>query len=124
MPVAKYEFHHVDHDPYLAVSFADAKESWRLLTPRQNHIRIPKAKIVRVEPIDDLRGYRTWIDTTGRFSTVAKFVTRKRELVELERLSGRVIHIPLARLSDYVRRLEEAADSAGALRVELEPRLG
>lgn len=108
---AKYDFHHVDHDPYQAVSFTDVDKSWRLLTTRDNHIRIPKSKIVRIEPISDERDYRTWIDSSGRFSTVAKYIELKMPLVELEKLEGRRINLPVARLSEvdqeYIRQIED-----------------
>ena len=105
---AKYKFHHSEHDPYLAVSFTDSDKSWRLYTPRANHIRLAKSKVVRIEPIDDVHGFRTWMDSTGRFSTVAKFHDLQEHQVKLEKLTGRLIRLPVERLSDvdknFVRR--------------------
>ena len=97
----EYLFHHVDHVPYKAVSFEDIKDTWRLLMPNGSHIRLSKSRIVRIEPINDKKKYRTWIDSTGTHSVVAKYIDTPVPKVELEKLSSVHVQVDLSKLSGY-----------------------
>jgi hypothetical protein len=100
---ARYEFHHIEHDPYLALSFTEIDRSWRLETRDQLFIRLPKDKIVRIEAILDPRDFRTWIDSTGRFSVVAKFMEQLESKVRLSKLNDSLLEVGLDKLSEVDR---------------------
>ena len=94
----EFLFHHVKFNPYKAVSFTDEKTTWRLYTPKRTHIQIAKERIVRIEPVDP-KNFRTWIDSTGTYSTVARYETFDEPDLELTKLHGDRIRLDVRRLS-------------------------
>ncbi len=67
-------------------------------------------------PAQSTDGMRTWTDLSGRHKTEAAFVRAEADSVHLKLANGRVISIPLARLStedrDYVAKLSESSTPA------------
>lgn len=59
---------------------------------------------------DSNREMREWKDLSGKFSVLARFVRIKGDSVELERKTGGVIKVPLARLSPDDRRWLDSND--------------
>jgi hypothetical protein len=51
--------------------------------------------------------YRTWSDRTGKFDIKAKFLRASGRNVSLERYDGKVIEVPLEKLSDADRQFVE-----------------
>jgi hypothetical protein len=47
---------------------------------------------------------RTWTDSSGKFSVEAEFVETKQDSVVLKKTSGKLITVPVARLSETDRR--------------------
>lgn len=50
---------------------------------------------------------RTWNDDTGKFSAAAKLISADWQEVKLERTNGKVVTVPISRLSDADRRFVE-----------------
>lgn len=59
-----------------------------------------------------LAGSRTWTDSTGQFKIVAEFIEFKSGQVSLKTENGRVIQLPLARLSATDQKLVQSATAA------------
>lgn len=97
---ANYSFHHIKHSPYEVDKFESNNDHWHVLLAKGLTVNLAKKYIVRIEPIGDLQGYRTWIDSTGKFSMVAKFFRYKSNLVALELLDGKRMQIQMENLSE------------------------
>jgi hypothetical protein len=72
-------------DPYAPTTYGDTCQTW-------------------ASPV----GYRTWIDVTGRYRTVARIVSVKNNMIRLQKQDGDFVLFPLDRLSQadvrFVRR--------------------
>jgi hypothetical protein len=62
----------------------------------------------------DAQEYRTWRDSTGRFSVEAALVERDGEMVILQSRDGRKINVPIERLSRQDRVFLSEIDAPGA----------
>ena len=51
-------------------------------------------------PDSSAEAFRTWTDTTGKFSVEAKLVKAEGERAHLERKDGSVIQVPIKKLSE------------------------
>ena len=100
----KFIFHHRAFEPYEVIDFDDNEEYWHSLLTKRFRVNLRKTDIVRIEPVDDPMELRTWIDSTGKFSTVAKFLDLERSKVNLLTIDEQSISVPLRRLSDVDQR--------------------
>lgn len=57
--------------------------------------------------------FRFWTDQTGKFKVKAKFVEQVADSVRLEKEDGRLITVPVAKLSDFDQKYLETAKAAG-----------
>lgn len=83
----------------------------------------PPSRLTLVEAADDIAGgedettgkseMRTWADTTGTFTIKAKLLSNKNGKIELEKEDGRVVTLPLIKLSEpdqaFIKNLEKQA---------------
>jgi hypothetical protein len=71
---------------------------------------------------------RTWTDSTGEYTVEADFVELKGEVVRLEKKDGRLIDVPLQKLSDadkaWVRNRTETLPKSSAPKLEAWPLTG
>lgn len=95
----RYIFHHVALDPYDVATFASNGEYWRVLLAKGFHVNVRQVDIVRIEPAEDLKDFRTWIDKTGKFSTVAKFVNLDGRRLTLSVFEGGQVSLNANQLS-------------------------
>lgn len=100
----RFIFHHTAFEPYEVVDFDDNEEYWQSLLTKRFRVNLRKTDIVRIEPVDDPMERRTWIDSTGKFSTVAKFVDLERSKVNLLTVDEQTLSVPLRRLSNVDQR--------------------
>ena len=104
----RFIFHHAETHPYQVVSFADNKEAWRALLTKGWHVRLAKDEIIRIEPVDDPKDYRSWIDATGKYSVVARYKALEDSVLHLQKFDGDAVALPLDRLSIVDRRHVQA----------------
>ena len=69
----------------------------------------PEALTVRLPVVPPLR---RWVDETGLHATVGRFVAVRDDAVEIQKANGRLIRVPLERLSEHDR--DYVAAAAGA----------
>ena len=89
----RYKFHHKQSHPYEVAVFEDRDVYWRVLLPKGFYINLRKTDIVRIEPVGRVTGYRTWVDKTGQYSTVAKYVRYEQPLVQLSKPDGQLLSL-------------------------------
>ncbi|WP_246146809.1 SHD1 domain-containing protein [Rubripirellula lacrimiformis] len=66
--------------------------------------------------MDDAIDFRTWIDSTGKHSTVAKYLELKVPSVVLEKLDGDRVKLRIDRLSNYDKKyLQSTVDKINQL---------
>jgi hypothetical protein len=62
-------------------------------------------------PVADANPVRKWSDRTGKFNVTAKLIKQNGDRVVLEKVDGKTIEVPIAKLSDedakYLRGLDE-----------------
>ena len=97
---ARYLLHHVEHNPVEVVIIQDAGDDWRVVLTDGSVIRIPKDEIVRVEPVNCPTEYRTWVDSSGRFSSVGKIDRIKLPHVRVNTIDGRTFTVSVDKLSE------------------------
>ncbi|MGV3485368.1 MAG: SHD1 domain-containing protein [Planctomycetaceae bacterium] len=102
--VTRFVFHHKELHPYDVQSFSDNKKLWRVLLTKGFNVNLHKDEIVRIEAVDDIKDYRTWFDSTGKHSTVAKFIDFKDPFVRLHVFDGNLITLSVHKLSEVDKR--------------------
>jgi hypothetical protein len=55
----------------------------------------------------DRRGFRIWINSTGKFRVLAKYVAREGDMIKLEEPDGTTIEVAFSKLSDADQRFLE-----------------
>ncbi|QDV54185.1 YHYH domain-containing protein [Rosistilla oblonga] len=97
----KYLFHHVRLHPYEVSEFEENGVFWKVSLASGYNVNLRKSDIVRIDSVDPM-DFRTWVDASGRFSTIAKYVDLQSRTLQLDRHSesGR-LRIPLNRISKF-----------------------
>ncbi len=109
-----YIFHHVRDTPYKANAFEEEGDDlWIATLTTTARARLKKELIVRIECVTDLRGFRTWIDKTGKYSTVAKYVESDGKKVRLESFQGKTLSVSIDSLSqvdiEHIQKIKDAS---------------
>lgn len=89
--------------PRPVLDFTDNGKFWRVQRPANSEANFPKDLVARIEPTKDLKERRTWIDSTGKFSTVARFVSKDDKSVLLRQLDGKESRLQFSQLSSVDR---------------------
>jgi len=104
----RFVFHHSIYDPIDVSAFVGDGDRWRVFQSNDKvFMRYLKRRIVRMEPVHCPTEYRTWVDTTGSFSSVARFVDYSRPTVTLETYDHRQVHLKFSRLCEHDREVVE-----------------
>ena len=98
---AKFNFHHAKQDPYIVADFTDNKDQWECLLAKGFKVNLKKDVIIRIEPIEDPTELRTWKDSTGEHSIVARYHAFTDPTVELVNMTSKLIKINVHILSNY-----------------------
>ena len=109
-----YQVHVSSELPDGRVSVCFSQSVWESKMPRER-LRFPpvEVKSPNLPPIvlaaSGAPAFRTWTDSAGKFTVIAKFVSAEGDMVEIHRQKdGRVFKVALSRLSEPDRLYVEA----------------